>query len=76
MKARTRNPVQPLAYGIEEAAEALDIGISKMYGLIREGQVPIVKIGHRTLVRVSDLEVLLERNRVAKDEEFLNVVGL
>jgi excisionase family DNA binding protein len=48
-----------LSYSIEEAAAMIGIGRTTLYGLIKTGELPIVKIGTRTLVRRSDLENLL-----------------
>jgi excisionase family DNA binding protein len=39
------------------------IGRSKLYKLIQEGAIDIVKIGSATLVPVASLERLLERHR-------------
>jgi excisionase family DNA binding protein len=41
---------------IEAAAILLGIGRTKMYELIRRGQIPVVRIGRRTLVHRADLE--------------------
>ena len=48
-----------LAVRIGEAARLLSISRSKMYALIRQGQVPAVKIGDSLRVPIADLETWL-----------------
>lgn len=54
-----------LTYTINEAASAAGIGRTKLYELINSGEVPLIKIGTRSLVRRSDILQLLARNTVA-----------
>jgi excisionase family DNA binding protein len=49
-------PVPRLALRIGEAAAALSISRSKMYGLIKRGKVRTVLVGDVMRIRVSDLE--------------------
>lgn len=51
-----------LSYSVDEASSLIGIGRTSLYGLISTGILPVVKIGTRTLVRHSDLEVLLNSN--------------
>ncbi len=53
--------VPRLAIGLQDAPEALSVGMSTVKKLVREGVLPTFKIGRRRLVRVSDLEALMER---------------
>jgi excisionase family DNA binding protein len=46
-----------------EAAEALGIGRSKLYELLRDGVVPSVTIGACRRIVVSDLAAVIERLR-------------
>ena len=39
-----------LVYSVTEAAELLSIGRTLVYDLIRDGELPTLKIGHRRLV--------------------------
>ena len=55
-----------LAYTIPEAVAASGISRSTIYELMRDRQLPHVKIGQRTLIRRIDLADLLERNLVAR----------
>ena len=55
----SNNPAARLSYTIDEAAALIGIGRTTLYGLIGKGDLPIVKIGKRTLVRHDDLTRLL-----------------
>lgn len=56
-----------LSYTVDEAAAAIGIGRTTLYGLIGRGALPVVKIGKRTLIRAVDLNRLLagEEKRAA-----------
>lgn len=56
-------PIAPISVRIATAVKMTGIGRSKMYELIQEGAIDIVKIGSATLIPVASLERLLERNR-------------
>lgn len=49
-----------LALSIEEMAAALNLGRGKAYAAIREGGLPLVKVGRRVLVPRAALEKFLE----------------
>jgi len=53
-----------LAYAIPVAAARIGISRSNLYELIRAGEIPIIRIGGRTLVGDHDLRAFLERHRV------------
>ena len=55
-------PSSPLkmAYSIDEACEALSLGRTTVYSLIKLGRLHVVRIGNRTLVPVDALRSLLE----------------
>ena len=55
--------IKPLSVRISAAVKMTGIGRSKLYELIQEGAIDIVKIGSSTLIPVDSLERLLERNR-------------
>lgn len=44
---------------INNAARAIGIGRTKLYELIADGQLEVVKIGRRTLVRTASIEALV-----------------
>ena len=48
-----------LAYSVEEAAEAISIGRTKVFALIRDGKLETRKIGRRTIIPASSLMKLL-----------------
>jgi excisionase family DNA binding protein len=49
-----------LAVTINDATRMSAIGRSKLYEFIKDGRLPIVKIGSKTLVRVDALKALLK----------------
>ena len=55
MTRRTPLPVAPLFYRVDEAAEAMRLSRSRLYELIRSGQLRTVKCGRRRLVPVAAL---------------------
>lgn len=54
-----------LAFTIPEAVAASGISRSTLYTLIKAKQLPIVKIGQRTLIRYADLSEFLVQRLVA-----------
>lgn len=54
------NP-QPITVRIREACRMTGIGRSKLYELIAQGEIEIVKVGAITLVPVKSLEAMVER---------------
>ena len=53
---------QRMSYTIKEAAALTGVGRTTLYKLVNRGELPLVKIGLRSLVRCSDLEALLDRH--------------
>jgi excisionase family DNA binding protein len=47
---------------VREAREILGISTAMFYKLIGQGELPVVKLGERTLFRPSDLDELVDRN--------------
>ena len=56
MKDRT---MEPLTVTVAGARKALGIGTTKIYELIGTGQLRIVKIGRRTLIRTDSIYALV-----------------
>ncbi|GAA0861844.1 hypothetical protein GCM10009115_06100 [Sphingopyxis soli] len=54
--------IEKLTYTVNEATEALGIGRTTIYELIKGGELAVVKIGSRTIIRRKDLDALLDRN--------------
>lgn len=50
----------PLAYSIKEAMRATSLGRTRIYQLIADGQLQVVRIGKRTLIPATALNKLLE----------------
>lgn len=55
-----------VAHPIERAAKICGISRSRLYELIRDGELPISKIGRRTVIADEDLRALIRRHRVAR----------
>ena len=55
--------MEPLLYSISDAAEALSLGRSKVYGLMAEGRLETVTIGRRRLVRAESVRALASAGR-------------
>lgn len=45
-----------LAYPVREFCHAIGFGMSKFYGLVRDGEIKVVKCGKRTLVTVEEAQ--------------------
>ena len=52
--------IEPLAYRIDDAAQALGIGRTKIYELTRQRKLKLVKIGKRSLITAASLKALAE----------------
>ena len=55
--------ISPLSVRISTAVKMTGLGRSKIYELIQEGAIDIVKVGSATLIPVASLERLLEKDR-------------
>lgn len=53
--------MEPILISVNDAARTLSLGRTSIYELINQGQLEIVKIGRRTLVRVESLRRLVEK---------------
>jgi excisionase family DNA binding protein len=58
---------EKLAYTIPEAVAVSGLGRTTIYELIKDGELPVVKVGARSLVRRQDLEAMLERKLRSND---------
>jgi excisionase family DNA binding protein len=56
---RTEQEFQPLAYRVNDALRVAGIGRTKLYELIRDGALPVRKIGKRTLIPADALRALV-----------------
>jgi excisionase family DNA binding protein len=50
-----------IAYSVPDAARAIGVSPRTIYNLGERGELQLIKLGGRTLVRRSDLEALIER---------------
>ena len=55
-----------LAYGIEEAVNAVGLSRSRLYELIAAGEIAVCKVGRRTIIPATELTAFLERHRVER----------
>ena len=53
----------PLCVRIKVAARMIGIGRTKLYELIGDGEVDVVKVGKSTLVTTASLNAMIERRR-------------
>jgi len=51
------------AYSVNETLAMLSIGRTQLYSLVKSGELPVVKLGKKTLFYASDLAVLLTKLR-------------
>lgn len=56
-------PLEPLTVRIPVAVRLTGIGRSKLYELIKSGDVEIVKVGASTLVMVASLRRLIQKSQ-------------
>lgn len=59
----TLHPRAPLTVRIPEACRMTGIGRSKLYELIKAGEIETIKVGSSTLVTVAGLEAFLDKCR-------------
>lgn len=52
-----------ILYSITEASELLGIGKTKLYQLISESRISIVKIGKRTLIHIDEITNFIDSLR-------------
>jgi excisionase family DNA binding protein len=51
-----------MLYSIRDTMGALSIGRTSVYNLIKTGRLEAVKLGSRTLIKVSSINALVEAN--------------
>ena len=55
----------PLTVRVVVAAEMLGIGRTKIYEMIAEHEIEVIKLGSATLIVVASLEAFIERQRAS-----------
>ena len=58
--------MKPIAYRIPDALTVSGIGRTKMFELIKDGEIESVHVGRRTLIVAASLEHFIERLRLAE----------
>lgn len=61
--------MEKLAYSVEDVADLLSVGRSKVVQLVSTGELPSVKLGGRRLVTRRDLDEFVEGLRTASISE-------
>lgn len=56
-----RQAPEKLAYSINEACAASSLGRTKLYELIAEGELDLVRIGGRSVIPAASLRALIDR---------------
>lgn len=56
-----RNVMQPLCVRITVAAQMLGIGRTKLYALIKRGELKTIKLGGSVLITMTSLEAFVQR---------------
>jgi excisionase family DNA binding protein len=57
-----------ISYTIAEGVAVSGIGRSILYKHIKTGELPIIKLGRRTLIAADDLRALIERHRIVMSD--------
>ncbi|HEU0099028.1 MAG TPA: helix-turn-helix domain-containing protein [Allosphingosinicella sp.] len=55
--------METLATSVKGAAEALSLGRTSIYVLIKEGRLETVKLGRRTLIKTASIRALLDPSK-------------
>jgi excisionase family DNA binding protein len=63
MEPSVTTDTDPLAFSIPDAARRIGLSRSGVYVLIGRGELPIVKLGQRTVILDDDLRAYLSRHR-------------
>jgi excisionase family DNA binding protein len=53
-----------MLYSVKDTADALSIGRTSVYELIKRRKLDVVKLGRRTLIKVSSIENLINQAEV------------
>lgn len=60
-RAQSSPPMDRLAVSVEEAAQMLGIGRSKVFELLKEGSLASIRIGRRRLIPYAEIRAFMER---------------
>ena len=68
--------MESFLYTVHEAAETLKMSRSKVYGLIKEGELPSVKIGGSRRLRKQDIAQFVESLGTTPETQYQNMKGI
>jgi len=68
--------MESFLYTVQEAAETLKMSRSKVYGLIKEGGLPSVKIGGSRRLRKQDIATFVESLGTTHETQIQNIRGI
>ncbi len=54
--ASNKPPLVPLAHSVPVAAELLGVGVSKVWEMVRAGEISAVRLGRRTVITQREIE--------------------
>jgi excisionase family DNA binding protein len=72
VRKNREHAVPPALFSIPEAADYLRISRATFYRMLKADALPRVKLGGRTLIRIIDLDALLERSIERKNVSLFN----
>jgi excisionase family DNA binding protein len=53
---------RPLLLGIARVAQSMDVSVRTVWAWILQNEIPTVRLGRRRLIRLSDLELFIEKH--------------
>jgi excisionase family DNA binding protein len=53
----------PISYSVDDAARVIGIGPATVWKWVSAKELPVIKIGRRTIIRHHDLVAFVERHR-------------
>ena len=56
---RLEKIMEPIVISIKDAAKALSLGRTSIYGLINSGRLDTIKLGRRTLIKTDSLRRII-----------------
>lgn len=67
--ARPAPVVEPIAFGVKDAAQALGVGTTLLRALLRQGEIRAFHLGDRLLIARSELLRLVEERMAAEAQQ-------
>ena len=68
--------MESFLYTVQEAAETLKMSRSKVYGLIKQGALPSVKIGGSRRLRKQDIAQFVESLGTTQETQYQDMKGI